>query len=148
MIVRCPDCRATYEVTTHKFPEAGLKVRCPGCKAVFPVRAESAAEPDPSRSKSPDRSAPARVAQRPKRRITDPALARRMARAMISEMLLNRRPERDKAVQDDAVLSRFGSAIASAYGIYRDKVSEDLARSPRLFREAVNDILGDGKPLL
>jgi hypothetical protein len=71
-----------------------------------------------------------------------------MARAMISEMLLNRRIERDASREDGTVLSAFGPAIAAAFDIYREKVSPDLAVAPRLFREAVNDILGGDAPLL
>lgn len=146
MIVRCPECRSTYEVSATKEAQAGLKVRCPRCKTVFPVETnladEPAAPPPPLPEEEPV------VAARPRRRITDPVLARRMARAMISEMLLNRRQERDLALADDQVLSRFGTSIISAYAVYSDKISPDLAQGPHIFKDAVNDILGDGVALL
>ena len=67
---------------------------------------------------------------------------------MISEMVLNRRGERDEALREGRVLSRFGPAIAGAFSLYRTKVSEDLESGPVYFREAVNEILGEGKRVL
>lgn len=151
VIVRCPECRTTYEVSAPRAAQAGLKVRCPRCKTVFSVEENAADEPTPREAavpEPPDHYEEPIAAARPKRRITDPALARRMARAMISEMLLNRRQERDLALTDDQVLSRFGTSIASAYGVYREKVSPDLGMAPGIFKDAVNDILGDGVSLL
>jgi hypothetical protein len=71
-----------------------------------------------------------------------------MARAMISEMVLNRRSERDEALRSGTVLRRFGSAIVSAHDAYRSRISPDLAPAPRIFREAINEVLGEGTQLL
>jgi hypothetical protein len=71
-----------------------------------------------------------------------------MARAMISEMVLNRRSERDDALSSETVLSRFGPAIVSAFDLYRGKVSPDLPSAPTYFRDAVNEILGGGVAVL
>ena len=172
MIVRCPDCRSKYEISAEKIPVGVFKLRCPRCKAVFPVTpltdgdvvgtetlpgatmAETPPPPPavaeaPRHALEPDRTTPApavATAARPK--IADPALARRMARAMISEMVLNRRSERDDALLSETVLSRFGPAIAAAFEVYREKVSPDLPSGSSFFREAVNEILGGGKAVL
>ena len=135
LIVRCPECRAKYEVTTDREILPAQRVRCPACKAVFPVSGGGPA--DREEAPSPRRS-----------RISDPALARRLARAMMSEIVLNRRPERDAAREDGALLARFGPAVIGAYDIYVEKVSPDLAEAARIFRDAVNDVLGEGTPLL
>lgn len=176
MIVRCPDCRSKYEIAADKIPVGVFKLRCPRCKAVFPVNAQIEAEAAAGEPAAPSTAAahqpaapstaaahqPARevrlpeptgvaspvsaVIERP--RISDPALARRMARAMISEMVLNRRSERDEALSSETVLSRFGPAIASAFELYRGKVSPDLPSAPAYFRDAVNEILGGGSAVL
>ena len=136
MIVRCPDCRTEYDVTPAERLESGTRVRCPRCRAVFglpaPVPAGGVPTPGP----------------RPRSRIADPMLARRLARAMLSEIVLNRRGERDLALESGTVLTRFGPAIAAAYRIYGDKVASELPGSRRIFRDAVNDILGGGRPIL
>ena len=165
MIVRCPDCRSKYEISADKIPVGVFKLRCPRCKAVFPVSPQNDGEspvveaaaasapaaaravrearlPEPSQVPSPISAAVARP------RISDPALARRMARAMISEMVLNHRGERDDALVSETVLSRFGPAIAAASEVYRDKVSPDLPTAPAFFRDAVNEILGGGVAVL
>ncbi len=161
MIVRCPDCRSKYEIAADRMPEDVTKLRCPRCKAVFPVSwaadgsAVTAAAGEASASGANGigpAPAPFPAADppppRPRPRITDPGLARRMARAMISEMVLNRRGERDEALREGRVLSRFGTAIAGAFSLYRAKVSEELESGPVYFREAVNEILGEGKRIL
>jgi predicted Zn finger-like uncharacterized protein len=155
MIVRCPDCRANYEISRPRDLEGKVKVRCPRCKAVFPVdtAADTAADtavdtagdrqPDPVRNESP---IPVRKPTRD--RITDPTLARRMARAMLSEILLSREEERARAEEADALLSRFGPLIAEAYSLYGERVSRDLPAFRHIFRDAINDVVGGGKQIL
>ena len=139
MIVRCPDCRSQYEITTQPKLGTSVKVRCPRCKAVFPVRAV--------RKKTPVERGTS-VAQKDPPLVTDPKVARRMARVMISEIVLNRQTDRNQALRTRTVLSRFGPAIVSAYSVYTKKVSPDLKSSRSIFREAINEILGDGSPLI
>jgi predicted Zn finger-like uncharacterized protein len=143
MIVRCPDCRANYEITRPRDLEGKVKVRCPRCKAVFPVDTDRGSEPEPVREETPV------VIRKPSRdRIKDPALARRMARAMLSEILLSREEERARAEEADALLSRFGPLIAEAYSLYGERVSRDLPTFRHIFRDAVNDVVGGGKRIL
>lgn len=169
MIVRCPDCRSKYEIAADKIPVGVFKLRCPRCKAVFPVNTQLDAEmaaaegaapapsatpqavrevrlPEPTPASSQVSAPVSASIDRP--RISDPALARRMARAMISEMVLNRRSERDDALVSETVLSRFGPAIVAAFELYRGKVSPDLHSAPAFFRDAVNEILGGGAAVL
>jgi len=141
LIVRCPDCRAKYEVTMEREMEPSQKVRCPRCKAVFPVTGREALR---NESSGEGRSVP------PVRRsrITDPALARRLARAMISEFLLNHREELEVAGAEGKLLARFGPALVQAHDLYNERISPDLPGASRIFREAVNDLLGHGTTVL
>ena len=151
MIVRCPDCRANYEITRPRDLEGRGKVRCPRCKAVFPVDTDGDSGPDPVRGRPSvsGREAEGKKPHRPRRhRITDPALARRMARAMLSEILLSREQEWSRAEEADALLSRFGPWIAEAYSLYGERVSRDLPAFRHIFRDAVNDLVGGGKRIL
>ena len=133
MIIRCPDCRTEYSIQYEGGMAPGARVRCPRCRVVFPLPrpAPAASEPPPVR-----------------RRISDPQLARRLARAMLSEIVLNRRTERDAALENGNLLARFGPAITTAYRVYGEKVTPELPGLRRIFREAVNDIVGGGKPVL
>lgn len=163
MIVRCPDCLSKYEIAAARVPEEGIRVRCPKCKAVFPVNRpnpepavagtlrDAAAAGAPSRAPQPevppgtDRGDD--PAARPRRRITDPVLAKRLARAICQEVLLPRQEEHRRAVESGSVLSTFGPAIVSAFALYGEKVAADLPGAERIFREAVNDVLGAGSVL-
>lgn len=167
MIVRCPDCGARYDVSTEGMDTAVLKVRCPRCKAVFPVRparpetvlaafgsgpAVKKEVPAKAERAEPEGAAPEAAPASPRRRetppITDPRVARRLARAMVSEIVLNRQADKQEALGDGTLLSRFGPAILSAYREYEKRVSPRFPGSKRVFREAVNEILGDSRPLL
>jgi predicted Zn finger-like uncharacterized protein len=141
LIVRCPDCRAKYEVTIEREMEPSQKVRCPRCKAVFPVTGR-----ETLRSDSPGEGGVVPPVRRS--RITDPGLARRLARAMISEFLLNHREELETAAEEGRLLARFGPALVQAHDLYQERVSPDLPGASRTFREAVNDLLGQGTPIL
>lgn len=146
MIVHCPDCGSTYDITHELDWGASVKVRCPRCKAVFPIQGATGPNADPT---PPRRAEPARPARTPARpRIVDPAVARRLARAMVSEIVLVRERDREEGLRDHTLLSRFGPAIADAYAVYRGKVSPQLPASRRIFRDAVNELLGGGEPLL
>jgi predicted Zn finger-like uncharacterized protein len=174
MIVRCPDCRSKYEIAADKIPAGVFKLRCPRCKAVFPVNPQGDGDGTPAEASAVSPPEAVREVQLPepklpprepagsgpqghpmpigaaiaRPRISDPALARRMARAMISEMVLNRRGERDDALLSETVLSSFGPALAAAFEVYRSKVAADLPGAPAYFRDAVNEILGGGAQVL
>jgi hypothetical protein len=79
--------------------------------------------------------------------VKDPDLARRLARAMVSEILLNASSGNGE-VDPSAALSRYGPAIASAFAMYQDRVSPDLPSGTQIFRDAVNDLIGRGRRLL
>ena len=177
MLVRCPDCTTKYEIAATLIPEDGVKVRCPKCKAVFPVTKVagengSARTPDPPpiagnitpkvnsglqakvSIETPGDSAvaapapPLAPSRRPKKKITDPKVATRLARAVVQEVLYGRAQERREALQEQRALSTFGVALADAFDVYRERVMDELPGSTAAFREAVNDILGEGKRVI
>jgi predicted Zn finger-like uncharacterized protein len=135
--VQCPDCGSRYEINAAS-ARPSLKVRCPRCKAVFPVLSPPAAPGE----------APAPRRPKEKAKISDPRLARRLARNMLAEIVLSRPGERERARESHTLLSTFGPAIVDAYRIYGSKVAPGLEGSRKIFREAVNEILGEGARLL
>ena len=153
MIVQCPDCRSKYEITSPKDVTVLAKVRCPRCNAVFPARRRPRVEKhDGGRSSGAIEAAKDRRPRvhgaKARPRVTDPVLARRMARAMISEIVLSRESDREKGRLTGTLLSRFGPDIVAAFGIYGQKVSGDLPAFRSIFRDAVNDVLGKGQTVI
>lgn len=78
----------------------------------------------------------------------DAELARRIARALVSELLMARREARDEALREGRVMARLGPAILVTAERYRERVGAELADGTRHFQDAVNDIIGEGRPLL
>jgi len=83
-----------------------------------------------------------------RKKILDPHVAKRLARAVIQEVLYARTREREQALKNGTALSSFGLQLADAFDVYRERVSDDLPGATATFREAVNDILGEGRRLL
>ncbi len=75
-------------------------------------------------------------------------VARRIARALVSEVLLARREMRNEALREGLLLARLGPAILEAWDRYRERVGAPIAEGTRFFHEAVNDILGEGQLIL
>jgi hypothetical protein len=80
--------------------------------------------------------------------IVDPQVATRLARAILSELVLLRDPERRDAMKHGTLLSTFGGDLVTAYRLYDGRISPRLRTSQRIFRDAVNEVLGGGTPLL
>ncbi len=139
MYLRCPECKTRYEISSVRIPAAGARVRCPRCRTVFQVSAphngNGTAQPEAANTVRP--GAP-----------VDPEVARRIARALVSELLLGRREMRDEAMQQGVILSRLGYDILDVYERYRERVGGQLAEETRFFQEAVNEIIGDGETIL
>ena len=139
MFLKCPECKTRYEISAARIPDSGARVRCPRCRTVFqvarPTNGNGAAAPPPAHNVVP--GAP-----------VDPDVARRIARSLVSELLLSRREERDEALRSGRLLSRLGPDIMTTWESYRQRVGDRLALETRFFQDAVNDILADGEAVL
>jgi predicted Zn finger-like uncharacterized protein len=139
MYLKCPECKTRYEISAARIPDTGARVRCPRCRTVFqvtrPANGNGATAPPAAHSVVP--GAP-----------VDPDVARRIARSLVSELLLARREERDEALRSGKLLSRLGSEIVSTWDSYRQRVGMEIAGETRFFQDAVNDILADGETIL
>jgi len=78
----------------------------------------------------------------------DPKVARRLARAVIQEVLYARGQERQDAFAHGTPLKVFGEDLADAYDLYAQRIAPELPGATATFRDAINDILGGGEKLL
>ena len=104
---------------------------------------------------------PAREAPRPQappqatpRRAGNPFLsqdpsqkARRLARALISDMVVYHPAKRQEGLRDGTLKELFEDEIRKSYEEYTEQVGRDLAESTGYFREALNEILAGGRQL-
>jgi len=78
----------------------------------------------------------------------DPATkARRLARALISDMVVYHPAKRQEGLRDGTLKQLFDEEIKKSWEEYADQVGKDVADSTPYFREALNEILADGKQL-
>ena len=78
----------------------------------------------------------------------DPALkARRLARALISDMVVYHPGKRQEGLRDGNLKELFEEEIKKSWEEYADQVGRDLAESTAYFREALNEILAGGRQL-
>jgi len=78
----------------------------------------------------------------------DPAAkARRLARALISDMVVYHPAKRREGLQRNSLKALFEEEIKKSWEEYVDQVGAELAESTPFFHEALNEILADGQTL-
>ncbi|MFB3070113.1 MAG: hypothetical protein ACE1ZF_05440 [Gemmatimonadales bacterium] len=73
--------------------------------------------------------------------------ARRLARALISDMIVYQPEKRQQAIEDGSLKEVFGEEIKKSWEEYVQQVGEEIADSTPFFAEALNDILAGGQPV-
>jgi len=130
MHVTCPACDTAYTLDDAAVPRRRLSVLCPVCGRRVQIdgtlRSELREAPAPGDSHG---------------------WARRLARALISDILVYHRTRRDAALAEGRLLVEFATELGEAWETYKAHAGEGEDYAPH-FREAVNDILAGGEPLL
>ena len=175
MNVQCTNCRTVFRVDPRKVPEGGVRARCSICRSVFEVPAPSAdgqaapapapepmpapaptpapgpmpaPTPAPAPAPQPAPAAQATATRRPPPSFgsNDPnAKARRLARALISDIVTYFPERRDQALAAGTLRKEFRDEIGKSWEEYVAQVGVDFAKQTPHFREALNDILARGQ---
>jgi predicted Zn finger-like uncharacterized protein len=78
----------------------------------------------------------------------DPALkARRLARALISDMVVYHPAKRQEGLRDGNLKQLFEEEIKKSWEEYSDQVGREVADTTNYFREALNEILAGGRQI-
>jgi hypothetical protein len=116
-------------------------------------RPAAAASPTPA-APPPPSPGPSRPAAAPGTRPVnpflsqDPALkARRLARALISDMVVYHPGKRQEGLRDGNLKELFEDEIKKSWEEYADQVGKDVAGSTPYFKEALNEILAGGRQI-
>jgi len=174
MNVSCPECRTTYRVDPEKIASGGVMARCANCPGVFHVTRQTDQEDSPEQSTAPqpsstepttpvpmsepradqreqEPSAPS-SAQEPSPRpgspfaSTDPqARAKRLARALVSDIVVYHPERRDRSRREGTLRQEFREEIRKSWDEYVGQVGVSFARETPFFRDALNDILAGGE---
>lgn len=73
------------------------------------------------------------------------AKARRLARALISDLVTYFPQKREEGLRDGTLKELFREEIKKSYEEYVDQVGKEFADTTQHFQEALNEILGGGQ---
>jgi len=71
--------------------------------------------------------------------------AKRLARVLVSDILIYNREKRDESLANGTLMTVLGDEIKKSWELYKEKVGSDVAGSNNYFKEALNEILADGQ---
>jgi predicted Zn finger-like uncharacterized protein len=116
-----------------------------------PAASKPAAPPAPPAGTTPSRTSGATSAgSRPTNPFLsqDPALkARRLARALISDMVVYHPGKRQEGLRDGNLKALFEEEIKKSWEEYAEQIGREVADSTPYFREALNEILAGGRQI-
>jgi hypothetical protein len=73
--------------------------------------------------------------------------ARRLARALVSDMIVYQPDKRQKALREGNLKEAFEEEIKKSWEEYVQQVGEELATSTTFFTDALNEILAGGQKI-
>ncbi len=73
--------------------------------------------------------------------------ARRLARALVSDIIVYQPEKRRRALRDGNLAEVFHEEIGRSWKEYRQQMGEEFANSTPYFTEALNDILAEGQQI-
>ncbi len=112
-----------------------------------PTASSRAPAAAPSISRPPDRpTAPAKPVN-PFLSQDPAARARRLARALVSDIVVYHPAKRRDGLRDGSLKLLFEEEIRKSWEEYLEQVGRELAESTSFFTDALNDILADGQPV-
>jgi predicted Zn finger-like uncharacterized protein len=71
--------------------------------------------------------------------------SKRLARVFVSDILVYNKDKRDKALAGGDLMTALGPEIKKAWEAYKEKVGPTVVESTDYFRDALNEILADGR---
>ena len=71
--------------------------------------------------------------------------ARRLARVLASDIAIYNREKRERGIQEGNLVAVLGYEIKKSWEVYKERVTPQLANATPYFRDALNDMLAQGK---
>ena len=137
-----------YELHDTGYDEPDTGYELPGTSTSSPASIEAPTEVSPP----PPPVRPTTPPERGERRPINPFLARdpslrakRLARALVSDMVAYYPAKHSEGLQKGTLKELFRDEIKKSYEEYVAQVGADFARTTNYFQEALNEVLGAGK---
>jgi predicted Zn finger-like uncharacterized protein len=71
--------------------------------------------------------------------------SKRLARVFVSDILVYNKEKRDKGLANGDLMTVLGPEIKKAWEAYKEKIGANVVESTDYFRDALNEILADGR---
>ncbi|HZE19773.1 MAG TPA: hypothetical protein VE402_06605, partial [Candidatus Angelobacter sp.] len=71
--------------------------------------------------------------------------ARRLARVLASDIAIYNKEKRERGIQEGNLVAVLGYEIKKSWEVYKERVTPELANATPYFRDALNDMLAEGK---
>ncbi|MBM4398096.1 MAG: zinc-ribbon domain-containing protein [Deltaproteobacteria bacterium] len=154
--VRCPSCRGVFVLDgTDRTAEAVQPAAAARPESRTPVRpapeaprppapAPQRPQPQPAAARTPAPAGTAVLDQpgAPRRRRTKEEM---LARALVSDIKVYNRDAWERALAAGNLLDALGPEIKKSWELYKEKVTPEVAGSTEYFRDALNEILAEGR---
>lgn len=124
--------------------EAEIEVEAPAPMAPPPI---APLPPPPAPTGTAPRSPAASRFSNPFLQQDPSARARRLARALISDLVVYHPEKRQRGLADGNLKELFGEEIRKSWEEYAEQVGEDVANTTPYFTDALNEILAEGRKL-
>ena len=73
--------------------------------------------------------------------------ARRLARVLASDIAIYNRDKKERGIREGNLVAMLGYEIKKSWEIYKERVGSDFANSTPYFRDALNEMLAEGKKI-
>ena len=73
--------------------------------------------------------------------------ARRLARVLASDIAIYNRDKRDRGMREGNLVAVLGYEIKKSWEVYKERVGSEFANSTPYFRDALNEMLAEGKKI-
>jgi len=71
--------------------------------------------------------------------------ARRLARVLASDIAIYNKEKRDRGIKEGNLVAVLGYEIKKSWEVYKERVTSEMANSTPYFRDALNEMLAEGK---
>lgn len=73
--------------------------------------------------------------------------ARRLARVLASDIAIYNRDKKERGIKEGNLVAMLGYEIKKSWEVYKERVGSDFANSTPYFRDALNEMLAEGKKI-
>jgi hypothetical protein len=138
---------AQPRTSSSDLPSFAPKAPAPGAPPAAPVAAAPTAPAGAPRPANPPAAGARRAPINPFLANDPNQKAKRLARALVSDMVAYQPQKREEGLRDGTLKQIFREEIKKSYDEYLDQVGKEFAEGTTHFQDALNEVLASGQKL-